>query len=187
MFYSAKPTQIVVVGDSDILRDDVWLEGEILNDNGQFLWRAIDVLNGHEEQSVLYKTQHQSAQKSLGEQLYEKIVSKYQEKANQKISELNELKQEYDSLQNRINSGQQNMDAYLAMKINKIRDDVLKIEQILQQYDYNIQKSFAYKKQIIIWINILLIPLLIVMLWLGGYQMYIRNRRKQVKEKYDAH
>ena len=125
-------------------------------------------------------------QKSLGEQLYEKTAGEYQEKANQKISELNEIRQEYENLQNLINSGQQSMDAHLAMKINKIRDDVLKIEQTLQQYDYNIQKSFAYKKQIIIWANLLLIPLLLILLWLGGYQMYIRKRRKQVKEKYDA-
>ena len=187
LLYSIMPSQVVVFGDSDMLRDDVWLDSELLNDNGQALMRIIDILKGNEASAVLYKPQQQATQDSIGKSMYSKIAIEYAEQANKMLNELDALKDEYDSIRMHVNSGKKNMDAYTSSKINKINSKVQEIEKTLQQYEYNVKQSFHYKKQSIIWVNIILIPLIILLLWVGLYQLYTYRKTRQIEDKYNAH
>lgn len=187
LFYSYLPTQILVVGDSDFMRDNVWLNDDELNDNGQFLLKAVEVMSDNEGIARLYKSQSKIHQESLAEHLFNRSAHHYLDKISLLQNEYENLRQEHEYLREAIQNHQQNMDAYTASRINGIRDKANEIKEKLQYYEYSIKRSFNTEMQKIIFINIAVFPFIIVLLWIIGYNRHTRIRRQKIKDKFNDH
>lgn len=186
LYYSAKPTEIMLIGDSDLITDNVWLENGELSDNGQFILRAVDIMLGQSEFAPLYKSQSKIYQESLGAQLYNQVTLRHRETISRLQTELQDLKTDYDILSKNVENGVQRMNASTAKQMNEIQDKVKEIENRLQYYNYTIKKAFETQKQYIILINMLIIPLVEILLLILAYNGYIRRSRRKIKEKFNA-
>ena len=186
LYYSAKPTQIFIIGDSDFIRDDVWLQENTLNDNGQLLLKAVDVMNNQSEKAGLHKSQNTSTQKSLSEQIRTKILSRYSAETDRLENEHQALLQEEDRLGRMIRYRPQLLDTQMAEKINKISEKIEKIQQELKFYDFRIRKAFSAQVQSIIFVTMIVLPFILI----GTLFIIVRYREKRyckkIKDKYNA-
>lgn len=182
LYYSARPAKIVIIGDSDFIRDDVWLTDNILRDNGQMVLKAVDVLNDKAGMAALYKPQQKINQESLGSRIYDKIYNRY-------AAEINRLQTETENLsveQQEFYQAGGRLDARSAAHINRLKEKIKENQMRLQYYDYDIKRSFNTTKQSIIFVNTLIIPLGIILLLCGGYGWFSRRRAQKIKEKYNV-
>lgn len=186
LFYNVAPAQILVVGDSDFMTDDVWLEDGELNDNGQFLLNAVDNMVGETEMATLHKSQNRIYQESLGSEIYNKIKAKHVESISRLQNELQSLKIEQDMISKTIESGLQSMDSFTAKRLTEIQDNVKAIQTRLQYYNYRIKKAFETQTQYIIFINMIVIPVLEILALIFGYMWYSRRCRQKIKEKFNV-
>ena len=187
MYYSYKPTQILVIGDSDFIRDNIWYENDELSDNGQMLLKAIEIFNEKEAASHLYKSQSKLNQESLGKYLYDQASKKYLDDISLLQNEYENLRQEYEYIQNAIQNHRQNIDAYTASRLSDMRDKEKELRTRLQYYEYDIKRLFNSKTQKVIFMNIAVIPIIIVLIWIIGYNRYMRRYRQKIKEKFNGH
>ena len=166
LIFSVENGKILVIGDSDFIRDDVWLYEEKLSDNGQYLLRAIEYLNGNEEIIDLYTSQRGTKNKSLGENIYDSVYNRHSLDITNLQNELQNLQKELDGYLNNIKNGGILLNAQLSQRINVIRKRIQDIENDLQHHFYKIKQSIADKTQSIIVVNSVVFPLIIVLIWI---------------------
>lgn len=186
LYYSAVPSQIMVVGDSDFIRDDMWLENGRLNDNGQFILRAIEIFSQNEGMAALYKSQTQASQESLGHRLYSRIYNTYAADISRRQNELNMLQQELEGLRQSILQKKTMMNAATTKRLNEIREKIKADEEQLRFYNYDIKNRLQAEMNWISFVNILGLPIILVLVMILGYYFYSRHRRRQVEEKFNA-
>ena len=186
LYYSVQPSEIIVIGDSDFITDDIWLEDDNLSDNGQFLLKAVDYMLGQPELASLYKSQHKIYQESLGGQLYNTLTSRHAEAISRLQSELQNLKMDYDILHKNVEKGIQNLDAITSKQLNETESKIKDIQTRLQYYNYSIKQAYKIQTQAIVFINMLIIPLVEVLVLFLSYGWYQRRCRRKIKEKFNA-
>lgn len=182
LYYSVRPAQIMLVGESDFICDDVWLENGYLNDNGQFVLKAIEKFSNRQGMAWLYKSQTKELSDSLGNRIYRQIYDKYASKISRLQDELSASQEEYE----KIRQSTQKIDAYTASIINRLKDKIKEAQTRLKYYNYDLKRSFDSKIQSIIFINIVIFPLSIILLLFFGYKWIRRYQKKKIKEKFDA-
>lgn len=186
LFYSAQAGNILVLGDSDMLRDNVWLEGEQLNDNGQLIMRAVEYFNGYAPMAALYKSQSGEVGQPLGKIIYNRIYQRHAKAVNALENSLRELAQEQETIMNGIRSGGQLINVEVSTRLDKIRSQIKDGENNLRYYDYQIKQSYDDKIQSIIFVNTLVVPVAWVLLLMLGWRFYEARSRRKIKEKYHA-
>jgi len=184
LLYSLKPSRVVVIGDSDFIRDEVWLQEDKLNDNGQFLLRIIEDFNNQQSMIDLYHSQSGVFSETLGNRLYKQIYARYSSKIIKLQNNLQDLQHELEATLQEIRIGSRMIDASLSLRINEIRSQIKDIENQLVHFDYSIKNSFNGKVQSIIFINLIAIPLVILIIWFLLYKLYDTKAQKQVENKY---
>lgn len=186
LFYSVQDGNVMILGDSDMLRDDVWLEGEQLNDNGQLLMRAVEYFNGYAPMAMLYKSQSEAVGQPLGKIIYNRIYQRHVKAVNALENRLRELAQEQETIMKGIRSGSQLINVEISTRLDKIRSQIKDGENNLRYYDYQIKQSYDDKLQSIIFVNTLVVPVAWVVLLILGWRFYETRCRRKIKEKYHA-
>lgn len=186
LFYSARQGRIVIIGDSDFIRDDVWLQDGRLNDNGQLLLREIEFSAGNPEMAELYKSQPLSGGETLGRNLYDKIFNRYAGEMMSLQNDLQALRQEQERHLSDIRTGRRMIDSTLSARLNEIDRQIKDAENRLQYYDYAIKQAFASVTRSIIFMNMAVIPLLILLLCIMTRNWHERRCRRRIEEKYNV-
>lgn len=187
LYYSSKPAKILLIGDSDFLRDDVWLDDEKLNDNGQMLLRAIEIFNEQPQAADLYRSQTRVSQNSLGEKLYNKIYTNHIGEITRLQYEIQELSEDYEHLKQDIQNNNTQMDASVSAHLTKLQDKIKQKQDRLKFLDYELKRNLSAQKQNIIFINLIAIPFVLIILMLLGYILLNRFHNHRIKEKYNEH
>ena len=186
LYYSQQPAQILLVGDSDFVRDDVWLEDGELNDNGQLVLRAVEIFNNQQKMADLYKSQMKLNQESLGSRIYKRITDKYLPQVSRLQQELEQLYQEHNDMRVAIEQKTEKFNAATILRDTEIKEKIEDLQQQLQYNDYQIKNNFKSETQNIIIINLIVFPVGIVLLWIGIYGWLSRRGRKKIKENFNA-
>jgi len=186
LIFSIKDGKILVIGDSDFLRDDVWLYEEKLNDNGQYLLRAIEYLNDNEEITGLYSSQRGIKNKSLGENIYDSVYNRHAFDITSLQNELQNIQKEMEGYLNSIRNGEVLLNAQLSQRINKIRVRMQDIETGLERHFHKITQSVSDKTQSIIFINLVVFPLIVILIWVLMYNICIEISRRKIEDKYNG-
>lgn len=186
LIYSTKPGTVIVIGDSDFIRDDVWLDEGRLNDNGQFLLKTIEYLNNNHEIINLYSSQNINQNEALGQKIYNQIYNRYSFTIMSLQNELQSLQQELDRHLSNIRTGEQLINAQLSKRVNEIRNRIADIERNLQYNIYKIKQLFEDKTQSIIFVNMIVMPFFIIIIWLLSYRFFVRRGQKKIQERYNV-
>ncbi len=185
LFYSNQPAQILVIGDSDFIRDNVWLNGTNLNDNGQLILKTVEMFNNEAEMAALYKSQTKMTQESLGSTIYSKIAEQYLSEISRLQNELQQLIEEHNNLRVLIEEKLETFNAMTALRDSEIREKIEELQKKLQYYSYKIKDTFSSKKQNIIFINLVAFPFLILLAWIGVYGWISRRSLNKIQEKFN--
>ena len=186
LFYSNQPAQILLIGDSDLIRDNVWLNGMDLNDNGQLILKTVEMFNNEPEMAALYKSQTKMTQESLGSTIYSKIAGKYLSEISQLQNELQQLTEEHNNIRVLIEQKLETFNAMTALRDSEIREQIEELQNKLQYYSYKIKNTFTSKTQRIIFINLLVFPFLILVAWIGVYSLISRRSLNKIREKFNV-
>ena len=186
LYYSQKPARILIIGDSDLLRDDVWLENGELNDNGQLLLKAVEIFNNQSEMADLYNSQIKLNQESLGSRIYKRITDKYLPQVSRLQQELEQLYQEHNDMRVAIEQKAEKFNAATILRDAEIKEKIEELQQQLQYKDYQIKSNFKSETQNIIIINLIVFPVAVILLWIGVYGWLSRRSRKKIKENFNA-
>lgn len=186
LYYSAAPAKILVIGDSDFIRDDIWLQDKNLSDNGQFILRAVEIFNNQNGMADLYTTQPKIGWESLGQRLYNRIYDVYEERINHLQNELTDLRQEQWSIQEMLRQNKKIIDATTSRRLSELKQQIKSDEEELQFYDYEIKRKLQSQKQSIAFVNITIIPLILVLLMFVIYNTRSRRSYRKVEEKFNV-
>ena len=187
LYYSAKPSQIFIIGDSDFIRDDVWENDKILNDNGQFLLRIIESFNDNSDIGLLQKSQILHTQDTLGKRIYDTIFNRHSIKLNSLQAELQNLQSQQSELYQGIKNNLIALDANNSRILSDLQNKIDDIQNQLRYYDFKLKQSFSSKTQSIIFVNLIVFPLVLVIIMIVVYNIYARRYQQKIREKYNAH
>lgn len=187
LYYSAKPSQIFIIGDSDFIRDDVWENDKILNDNGQFLLRIIESFNDNSDIGLLQKSQILHTQDTLGKRIYDTIFNRHSIKLNSLQAELQNLQSQQSELYQGIKNNLIALDANNSRILSDLQNKIDDIQNQLRYYDFQLKQSFSSKTQSIIFVNLIVFPLVLVIIMIVVYNIYARRYQQKIREKYNAH
>lgn len=186
LYYSVEKAKILVIGDSDFIRDDVWLEDGKLSDNGQLLLRAVEIFNGRDDMSDLHKSQVNLAQNSLGEKLYNRIYQRHMSEITRLQHKIQDLGDKYEDLRQAVQNNKIPMDATVSRQLTSLQDKIKQKQEQLKFWDYELKRSFDSQKQNIIFVNLIIVPICIIIMMLLGYVIFTRRKAHRIKEKYHA-
>lgn len=190
---SIKEGKLLVIADSDILADSLWVNGEIGGDdgvynlisyaqNGEFILRAVDYMTGAETTAALAGKNLNPEPMSISAKIYRQKLQPYLAEYEQN----KRLLAEKEKLAAIWNKAVQNDDAGVNMafiqKQEQNRKEIRELQKKIKKTEYLVRKEVAAQLDAIIWLNMAIIPggfLLIV--WLCRF-FIIRRQRRLVRE-----
>ncbi len=184
---SVKPTNIIVVADSDMLEDRFWVHTQNFigqrialptSGNGNFVTNALDNLGGSNDLISVRSRGNVSRPFTKVRALQQSAEQRFRKKEQELREKLRDTENQLRSLRSQkqgnnaliLNSAQQN-------EITRFRQDKIKIRKELREVQHQLRKDIEGLEGWLKFINIGLIPILI---GVGGLLAGIyRSRRKQ--------
>lgn len=187
---SAEPANLLIVGDSDMLRDRFWVQVQNLlgnriavpsHANGSLVVNALDNLTGDNDLiSVRNRGQFERPFTKLDE-LRQQAELRYREKEQQLLNELRSTEQRLAELEQ--GKGQQQGNEVILSEeqekeLARFRDRQVEIRKELRRVRHQLRKDIENLKTGLIFLNTALVPILIA---LGGLFLALKRRKRRLQ------
>lgn len=187
---AAEPANLLIVGDSDMLRDRFWVQVQNLlgnriavpsHANGSLVVNALDNLTGDNDLiSVRNRGQFERPFTKLDE-LRQQAELRYREKEQQLLNELRTTEQRLAELE-RGKGQQQGNELILSeaqeKELARFRDRQVEIRKELRRVRHQLHKEIENLKTGLIFLNTALVPILIA---LGGLFLALKRRKRRLQ------
>ncbi len=191
--FSAHPSTIVVVADTDMLADENWADTEQSenneyygivpqNDNGNFILRAVDYLTGNKTLLKLYDKKSLVSENGIGEHIYGKIFARYAQEYNQTQQDLTTTEKQLDLLSRNIEAVGQGVSMKTLEYQEKLRQEVNQKQNKIKELDYKIKKEQEENINKIILMNTIVFPLLLILAILLFRLFFSRIQQRKISE-----
>lgn len=190
---SIKDGKLLVVADSDMLADSLWVNGQAGGNegvydlvpyaqNGEFILRAVDYMTGAETNAALGSKSLNPERKSISAEIYQQKLQPYLAEYEQNKRLLGE-KEKFAEI---WNEAVQNDDAGVNMAVirkqEQNRKEIRELQKKLKQTEYLVRKETTAWINTIIWLNMALIPgCVLFIVWLFRF-FAVRRQRRMVRE-----
>lgn len=169
---SEKPINVVLVGDADMLADDIWANVENFYgkkivvptaDNGNFAMNVLDSLVGNPELIGLRSRGTEDRPFVVVGEMRQQAEKQFHEEEKRIKQKLAEIEATMRELGNDRNSGDI-INAQEQEQRNKFREEMLKTRKQLRDVQRSLQEGIDRLSQKLQWINIGLMPLVVLVL-----------------------
>lgn len=196
--FSALPSTIIVVADTDMLANENWADTEQTenneyygiipqNDNGNFVLRAIDYLTGNETLLNLHPKKLLASEGGIGDRIHGEIFAQYAQEYNQTQQELTTAEKQSDLLSRNIEALGQGVSMKMLEHQEKLRQDVNQKQNKIKELDYKIKKEQEKSINKIIILNTIVFPILLIfalsLFWLLYTHIQQRKITEQINER----
>ncbi len=169
-----KPAEVIIVGDADMLRDDTWVrimntnKGTYLNrfsDNGAFALNALDYLTGAKDLISLRSRSQKKRYFTRIRDIQKQSESDYRAKEKEVEMDLERAVEQLRSLSKNENNSDSSLlgEGYRA-GTSSLRDEIHSLQNELRVIRTALQAGIKTLSQQLIWLNVGVIPSLILML-----------------------
>ena len=191
--FSAHPSTIIVVADTDMLADENWADTEQSenneyygivpqNDNGNFILRAVDYLTGNKTLLKLCDKKSLVSENGIGEHIYGKIFARYAQEYNQTQQDLTTTEKQLDLLSRNIEAVGQGVSMKTLEYQEKLRQEVNQKQNKIKELDYKIKKEQEENINKIILMNTIVFPLLLILAILLFRLFFSRIQQRKISE-----
>ncbi|MCP4700408.1 MAG: ABC transporter [Gammaproteobacteria bacterium] len=190
---SAEPVNIIVVADSDLLEDKFWVRVQNFMGqriaipqaaNASFVTNALDNLGGSNDLISVRNRGNFTRAFTRVEELRQEAEQRFREKEKKLQTRLQETEKEIRDLQNKKpKSNVLTLSAQQQQEISSFRKEKAKIRKELRTVQHQLRKDIDALESKMKFINIGLIPLLIV---LGAAAMVFYRRQRRQASKSQA-
>jgi ABC-type uncharacterized transport system involved in gliding motility auxiliary subunit len=183
---SAKPLNVVVIADSDLLQDFMWVEARNVfgqtvyqprANNGELVWNAIDNLSGSADLISIRGRSAYTRPFDRVDALRREADSKFRAKEQQLEQQLQQTEDQLTKLQTgKPGDNEGLLSADQAKAIEHFQDEKLRIRKDLRKVNADLEtdiRKLGFKVKLV---NILLMPLLVA--GAGLLMWYWRSRRR---------
>lgn len=183
---SAKPANIILIGDIDFLYDLLWMQRQKFYDrevfvpisnNADFVMNSLENLSGGTTLSAIRGKGQSFAPFTLLEDMQKQAEKKYLAKEQDLKKELQEAQLEMQKLQKAALENIDSKDIEQAKKLQDYQNKILKIRQDLRLVQFQLRKDVEEFQFDIKMLNIFLVPFLLVV-FLSIIAVARRFRRK---------
>lgn len=186
---SIEKASILVIADTDFIADDTWNLAKYLDDstvydqipganNADFLLRTIDYMSGNQSLVGLHANYLINMDKSIAEQIYNRVFQNYAAAYQQKENEIAQLQTEFDSFKTSLHNNEIGMSLSKIQEIEGYQRRIQKLQDELKFLEFQVKTDNEHEVAKIIVLNTLAFPMLLIFcLWLG-MKIY-RHRQKQ--------
>lgn len=187
---SLKEGKLLIIADTDLLADSAWVNEQISGtgntyditpfaQNGEFILRALDYLTDMPTLAAIGSKLLHSNAKSIIQKIYMQKLEPYQAKYEQNKKQLLEKQMLNKSWNEIIQNNETAVNMSVIKKLEQNRQEINELQNELKRTEYLVRKATTGKINILTWINVFVIPvLLLLILWVFNL---LRTRRKQNK------
>ena len=186
---SAKPVNVIVVADSDILFDQLWLRRQQLLGqdviipiaaNGDFLINALDNLSGSTDLISLRSRGKSSRPFVVVEELRRSAEQQFLNREQELKTKLTQSQERIGELQSKASAGGgQLFSAEQQVEIDKAREEILNTRKQLRDVQHNLNKDIESLATELKFMNIGLIPIIVAVVALVLAGLRYQRRRRQ--------
>jgi ABC-type uncharacterized transport system involved in gliding motility auxiliary subunit len=183
---SSKPLNVVVVADTDLLTDMMWVQsrnffGQVLlqpfANNGEFVWNAIDNLSGSADLISIRGRQSYSRPFSRVDQLRRSADARYGAKDKELEQQLQQTEEKLSKLQAaQPNAGEAILTAEQAQEIDRFQQEAVRIRKERRAVKAGLNADIKSLGMRIKVVNVLLVPALCGLLALLVHAWHRRRR-----------
>lgn len=188
---SIEPASILVVADSDFMADDTWnlakyKENSTAYDqipganNADFLLRAVDIMSGNNDIAGLYPNYLINMDKSISEQIYNKVFENFASAYLEKENEIRALQDEFDSFKASLRTNEVGLSISKIQEMESYHRRLQKLQEELKFIEYRIKTANERKVAEIIIVNALLLPMLLILLLWISVRLYNRRQKQKI-------
>ena len=187
---SIKEGKLLIIADSDILADSLWINKQISGDggvyeqipytqNGELILRAVDYMTGAGNIAGLGSKQLSPELNSISREIYQRRLEPYLPEY-ERVKKLLEEKEKFVKTWNEvIQNNEAKLNMSVVKKLEQTRRDIEKIKEKQKQIEYRVRKETTAEIDAVIWINMAGIPALILFaVWIF---CFIRTKRRSRK------
>ena len=186
LFKATSNVNAIIIADADLLEDKMWARANNflgqqiisqISDNAKFVINAIESLSGNDSFINLRG-------RGKGNRTFTLLTDMQLEAEQQFSQKENALRSKLNNLQSQISQRRSNIkDSDLLSKeqerlINEAQNEMVKVRKELRSVQHNLKKDIDSVTNMFKWVNILVVPLLIVLLAFG-LRWYLRSRREK--------
>lgn len=174
---------IVVVADTDILSDMFWVKSsnflgmdikQPFANNGDFIINSLDILSGNDDLISLRSRGEFSRPFTRVEAIRRAAEAEFRDREQQLQDKLKQTEQRISSLQRKSGDTSVILSAAQNKEIDKFRQDMLNTRKELRAVQHELQKNIERLGTELKFINIFLVPLLIMIFAIGFW--FYKNR-----------
>ena len=189
---SLKPSQILIIADSDFLADSTWnltgyQKGATVYDqipssnNADFILSAIDYMNKNDALASLRVNYLVNDEKNIAEQIYTQVFNSFAKEYNTKEQEIALLQKDLAEFKQQLNSRKIAMSLLKIQELDDYNRRQQKIVEDIKSLNYKIQQKSGQTITKIIVLNMFVIPLLILLLSFISVKLYIYRKKQNNK------
>lgn len=171
---SEQEVQLVVVADSDLLRDGAWVDiqgymgYQMINpfaDNGAFVLNLMEHLAGSQDLISIRSRGTQARPFDVVEDLKRKAEARYLEQEATLKAQLAETESRLQALQKlKTESNESALEAEQEAEIARFKSDMRKIRKDLRKVQRELDRDIDALGQRLMWINILTMPIIVIII-----------------------
>ncbi|MFJ2362217.1 GldG family protein [Pseudomonas sp. NPDC087697] len=168
----AQQINVIVVADTDLLSDRMWLQTQDANgrpvqlpwtDNASFVINALDNLSGSDALNSLRSRGHYNRPFVVVEQMHRKAEASFREKQSALQLRLDETERKLGQLQEQRGDKTQALDAQRQSTIHQFMQEKMHIRQQLREVQYQLNVDIDALGRLVKVVNIALVPLLLTL------------------------
>ena len=190
---SIKEGKLLIIADSDILDDSLWVNEEVSGttgvfelisyaQNGEFILRAVDYMTGAGEVSALGSRQLHSKTHNISQTIYRHKLQPYLSEYRQTKQLLTEKEQLVKIWNEAVQKNETNVNMSIIKQLEQNRKEIEELREKLKKIEYMVRKETARETDIIIWTNMVVIPsILLFAIWLLCF-ICAKRRNRKVRE-----
>ena len=184
---STAPLHVIVVGDSDMLRDEIWVEKQPFGsnvltvptaDNGAFVLNAIEYLAGDNALITLRSRGTQAREFTALAALKQQAELRFSEQEQQLKEKLRGMEQRMKALQSQEQHGKELFDTSQQKEIHDFREAFMETRKQLRTVQHDLNRDIERLGRRLALLNIMAVPLL-VLIFAFILPGFIRNRGRR--------
>lgn len=174
----AEKIEVIVVADTDVLSDRMWLQTQEVDgrpqhrpwsDNASFVMNALDSLSGSDALNSLRSRGHYNRPFVVVEQMLREAEAKFREKQSSLHQRLDATERELAQLQAQRVDESQLPDADQQLAIHQFVEEKMQIRQQLRDVQYQLNVEIDTLGRLLKALNIALVPLLLTLCMLVAW------------------
>ncbi len=170
---SAAPMHVIVVGDSDMLRDEIWVEKQSFGtntltvptaDNGAFVLNAVEYLAGNDALIGLRSRGTQAREFTALAVLKQQAELRFSEQEQQLKEKLRGMEQRMKALQSQEQHGKELFDSSQQKEIHDFREAFMNTRRQLRSVQHELNRDIERLGRNLALLNIMAVPSLVLVL-----------------------